>query len=93
MGDTPYLVRIHRGRVEAMDKGPFVLPRWTFALRASSEAWAAFWKPTPPPGAHDLMAMIKSGSLTLEGDHYPFFSNLLYFKELLALPRAKADAQ
>ena len=35
VGDASYLVRIHRGRVEAVDKGPFVMPRWTFALRAS----------------------------------------------------------
>jgi hypothetical protein len=89
VGDTPYLVRIRGGRVEAVDQGPFVLPRWTFALRASREAWETLWKPVPPPGGHDLMAMIKSGALKLEGDHYPFFANLLYFKELLALPRSK----
>ena len=92
IGDTPYLVRIHRGRVEAVDKGPFVMPRWTFALRASQEAWATFWQPIPPPGSHDLIAMIKTGALKLEGDQHPFFANLLYFKELLALPRAIAPA-
>ena len=88
VGDTPYLVRIHRGRVEAVDKGPFVMPRWTFALEASQEAWATFWQPVPPPGFHDLIAMIKTRALRLEGDQHPFFANLLYFKDLLALPRA-----
>jgi hypothetical protein len=87
-GEDSYLVRIHRGRIEAIDKGPFVTPRWAFALRASREAWASFWRPVPPPGGHDLIAMIKTGALELSGDPYPFFANLRYFKELLALPRA-----
>ena len=43
VGDTSYLVHIHHGRVEAVDKGPFVMPRWTFALKASRDAWATFW--------------------------------------------------
>jgi hypothetical protein len=90
VGDTDYLVRIHRGRVEAVDKGPFVQPRWTFALRASREAWDTFWRTVPPPGGHDLFAMIKTRALRLEGDQYPFMSNLRYFKDLLALPRTAA---
>ena len=93
VGDVAYLVRIRRGRVEAVDKGSFVMPRWTFALRASREAWATFWQPVPPPGFHDLMAMIKTRALKLEGDQHPFFANLLYFKELLALPRAAAEGR
>jgi hypothetical protein len=91
VGDTDYLVRIHRGRVEAADKGPFVQARWTFALRGASEAWDTFWQPLPPPGFHDLNAMIKTRALALEGDQYPFFANLRYFKDLLALPRNAAS--
>ena len=83
-GDTDYLVRIHRGRVEAIERGPFVQPRWTFALKASREAWDIFWQPLPPPGGHDLIAMIKTRALTLEGDQHPFMANLRYFKEALA---------
>jgi hypothetical protein len=92
IGDVSYLVRIHRGRVDGLDRGPFVMPSWIFALRGSQEAWATFWRPLPPPGSHDLIAMIKTGALTLEGDQYPFFSNLRYFKELLALPRTAAPS-
>jgi hypothetical protein len=88
VGADSYLLRIHRGRVEAVEHGPFVMPRWTFALKASSEAWATFWQPVPPPGCHDLIAMIKTRRLSVEGDLHPFFANLRYFKELLALPRA-----
>ena len=90
VGADTYLVRIHRGRVEAIERGPLVMPRWTFALRGASEAWATFWQPLPPPGFHDLIAMIKTRALALEGDQYPFFANLRYFKELLALPRDAA---
>jgi hypothetical protein len=88
-GDAGCLVRIRSGRVDGIDHGPFVMPRWTFALRGSADAWETFWQPLPPPGCHDLMALIKTRRLVLEGDHYPFFANLRYFKELLALPRAR----
>ena len=90
VGQTPYLLRIHRGRIEAIDKGPHIMPRWAFALRATEEAWAAFWQPVPAPGFHDLIAMLKIGELRIEGDQHPFIANLRYFKDLLALPRAKA---
>jgi hypothetical protein len=88
IGPVPYLVRIHRGRIESIDKGPLVMPRWTFALRASEQAWSTFWTAAPPPGFHDLIAMIKMRALRVEGDQLPFMANLRYFKELLALPRA-----
>jgi hypothetical protein len=90
IGQTPYLVRIHRGRIEAIDKGPHIMPRWAFALRAPEAAWAAFWQPVPAPGFHDLIAMLKSGVLRIEGDQHPFMANLRYFKDLLTLPRAQA---
>ena len=92
VGEASYLVRIHRGRVEAVDRGPFVQARWTFALRASQEAWDTFWRPLPPPGGHDLIAMIKTRALRLDGDQYPFMANLRYFKELLAKLRTRAEA-
>jgi hypothetical protein len=86
-GREVYLVRIHRGRIEEIVKGPHVMPRWTFALRAPRETWNSFWQPVPPPGFHDLIAMMKTGALKLEGDQHPFMANLRYFKDLLALPR------
>jgi hypothetical protein len=88
IGTQSYLLRIHRGRVDAVERGPFVLPRWTFALKAARETWEAFWAPNPPVGFHDLIAMLRFGRLVVEGDQYPFMANLRYFKDLLALPRA-----
>lgn len=90
VGETSYLVCIHRGRIDEVRSGPFVQPRWTFALRASQQAWDTFWQPVPPAGGHDLIAMIKTKALTLDGDQYPFMANLRYFKDLLSRPRAAA---
>jgi hypothetical protein len=87
VGAQPYLVQIHRGRVEAVERGPFVLPRWTFALKATREAWEAFWAPIPAAGFHDLIAMLRFQRLFLQGDQHLFMANLRYFKDLLALPR------
>ena len=89
-GTSAYLVRIHAGRVESVQSGPFVMPRWSFALRAAAENWDKFWEPRPKPGFHDLMAMLKFGTLKIEGDPYPFMANLLYFKDVLASLRRSA---
>jgi hypothetical protein len=84
------LVRIHAGRIESVQNGPLVMPRWTFALRATADTWSRFWQPNPQPGFHDLIAMLKFRTLKIEGDQYPFMSNLLYFKEVMASLRMSA---
>jgi hypothetical protein len=89
VGPDSYLVTVERGQVQSVDRGPFVMPTWTFALRAESAAWARFWSAAPPPGSHDLFAMIKSGALRVEGDLHPFMSNLFYFKMLMETLREK----
>jgi hypothetical protein len=88
VGSKQYLVSIHDGRIEAIKEGPLVMPRWTFALRGTEEAWSTFWASVPPPGFNDLIAMLKTRVLRIEGDQHPFMANLQYFKDLLALPRA-----
>lgn len=89
-GSDSWLVGIHAGRIESVQAGPFVMPRWTFAFRAERETWRKFWEPNPKPGFHDLLAMLKFRTLTIEGDPYPFMSNLLYFKDVLASLRRTA---
>lgn len=86
-GDSQHLLDIRRGRIEALGHGPFVMPRWDFALRAPLAEWLAFWEPLPAPGHHDLFALIKRRVLRVEGDLHPFMSNLFYFKALMAAPR------
>ena len=90
VGDESWLVRILDGRVAEVRKGPFVMARWTFALRASAESWQAFWSPHPPPGFHDLFALIRFRRLTVEGDMHPFMANLFYFKGVLGALRSPA---
>ena len=89
-GEESWLVRVSEGRVVAVSKGPFVMARWTFALRATAEAWDRFWSPEPPPGFHDLVALLRFKRLVIEGDMRPFMANLFYFKALLAIPRRSA---
>ena len=86
-GAAQYLIDIHAGRIEHVASGPFVMPRWTFALRAPEEAWSQFRKALPPPGFNDILAMLKSRTLRIEGDQHVLMANLLYFKDVLAKMR------
>jgi hypothetical protein len=93
VGDVPWLIKIHAGRITSVTRGPFVMPAWAFALRAPREAWEQFWRADPPPGFHDLMALVKRRALRIEGNLHPFMANLLYFKDVMAALRPKAGAQ
>lgn len=82
--DDSWLISIHDGQIEKVLRGPLIMPRWVFALRASRETWFLFWQPVPPPGYHDLFAMLRHQRLLVEGDQHVFMANLFYFKALLA---------
>ncbi|MFC0242225.1 hypothetical protein [Rhodopseudomonas telluris] len=88
VGPTDWLVTIAEGRIVSVTRGPFVMPSWSFALRASEEEWAQFWAAKPRPGSHDLMALIKRRTLKAEGNLQIFMANLRYFKEALTKLRA-----
>lgn len=84
---TEYLVRVVEGRLAAVERGPFLMRSWSFALRAPAQAWQRFWEPTPAPGYHDLFAMKKLGVARVEGDLVPLMANLRSIKDVLAAPR------
>jgi hypothetical protein len=90
VGDTTWLVTVHEGRVARVERGPFLMREWAFAVRASAEAWRRFWEPVPAPGFHDLFALTKGGHARVEGDLRPLMANLRYVKDLIALPRGRA---
>jgi hypothetical protein len=90
--DECWLLVFRAGRIVAVERGPFVMPAWTFALRAPRAEWDRFWQASPPPGAHDLFAMAKRRVLRIEGDLHPFMANLFYFKDVMASLRPGADA-
>jgi hypothetical protein len=93
VGQTAWLISIFEGRVASVAPGPFVMPSWSFALRAPEAEWEKFWSRRPPPGSNDLMALIKRRVLKAEGDLQVFMANLRYFKEAFAKLRPEgADA-
>ena len=90
VGEVAWLVTVHEGRVTRVERGPFLMREWAFAIRAPAEAWRRFWEPVPAPGFHDLFALTKGGHARVEGDLQPLMANLRYVKDLLTLPRGRA---
>ena len=87
VGDTQYLVTVRAGRVEKVEKGPFVMRTWRFAIRAKRECWDEFLRSPPKPGWHDLFALLRRGEVKFEGDQRVLMAHLLYLKLVLAAPR------
>ena len=86
VGEQQYLFTVKEGLL-SVEKGPFVMRSWTFAIRASREAWEKFWQKTPAPGWHDLFALLRRGDVKFEGDQRVLMAYLLYVKLVLAAPR------
>ena len=87
IGEDGYVVEIRQGRIEAIRPVEMRVADWDFAIRASAEAWAEFWKPMPKPRHHDLIALIREGKMRFEGDLDLLMANLLYLKLVLETPR------
>jgi hypothetical protein len=87
----PFYVSFAAGRIVDMAPAPILMRSWCFCYRASPAAWAEFWRPVPRPGWHDLLALTKNGEAVLEGDVLLFITHLQYFKDVLALPRARTE--
>ena len=87
--ERPFHVSVRAGRILDLTPAPVLMRSWRFAYRATVEAWAQHWQPIPRPGWHDLLSLTKRGEAVLEGDLHPFMTNLQYFKDVLALPRAR----
>ena len=90
--EATWLVRVVEGRIERVERGPFLMRAWSFAIRASRAAWERFWAAVPAPGYHDVFAMTRIGAARVEGDLQPLMTHLRYFQEVLAAPRARLDA-
>lgn len=90
VGEKTYHLVTERGRLVEVLEGPFKMRGFSFAIRASDDAWTKFCEPVPEPGFHDIFAMSSTGNARIEGDMAPLLHNLRYFKELLALLRTPA---
>ena len=86
-GDLDWLVEIEHGAVVRVTRGPLVMPRSDLRLRATSETWARFLEPVPPPGYHDLFAMRRYRRIQIEGDIRLMSAYLFYIKRLFELLR------
>jgi hypothetical protein len=89
--DVEYLIAVREGRITSLERGPFLMRPWSFALRASAETWQRFWEAVPAPGYHDLFAMKRGGVARVEGDIVPLMTHLRYVQDVIAAPR-RADA-
>ena len=87
LGDTQYLVTVRAGRIEKVERGPFVMRTWSFAIRAKQECWGEFFRSPPAPGWHDLFALLRRGDVRFEGDQRVLMAYLLYLKLALAALR------
>lgn len=63
----------------------------TFSLSGTREAWQQFFLKEPPPGYHDIAAMLDQGHLHLEGDPMPWLANTLYIKGIIEHWKAHGD--
>ena len=58
IGAIPFDVVVAAGKVTSLERGPFVMRSWRFAVRGTAEAWGRLWQPVPDPGWHDLSALV-----------------------------------
>lgn len=87
VGAEQFLLTVREGKIEKVEKGPFVMRSWRFAIRASKESWQKFWGKPPAPGWHDLFALLRRGDVKFEGDQRVLMAYLQYVKLVLAAPR------
>ena len=88
VGNTDHLIRIEKGNVTGVRLRSLPIESGVFTIRAAADVWAEHWRPVPKRDYHDLFSMLSAGLAQLEGDITPLMQNLIYFKELIAAPRA-----
>lgn len=86
-GEARWRLTVRHGRIESIERGPFVMASCDLAFRAPPDAWAQFWQAAPKPGSNDLFALLRRRLLRIEGNLQPFMANLFYFKGVLEAPR------
>ena len=84
VAEEPHYLTISVGRLSSLVPGPVLMKPWEFAIHIDGEAWEQFRQPVPKPNYHDIFAMCKQGTASIEGNIQPLMANLRYFKELLA---------
>jgi len=93
IGESDYLILLREGRVTEVRLRTLPIETGMFSIRAAQEVWDEHWRPLPKRDYHDLFSMLSAGLASLDGEITPLMQNLLYFKDLLAVPRPALDAQ
>ena len=88
VGADDFLIEIDQGSVTDVRPRRLAVESGLFAIRASADVWAEHWRPHPKRAYHDLYHMFSYGHARIDGDLRLFMQNLIYFKLLLAAPRA-----
>lgn len=91
VGGQEFYLSFEKGRIVAVVEGPSRKTPWRFALRSDAEALAQFWQARPAPGFHDIFGLVKIGRGRIDGDILTLVKNLRFFKDVLALARAKEE--
>lgn len=81
MENRHILFRVEDGRLTSVTENSSEPA--AFSLAGTSSTWQTFLQPVPPPGFHDIAAMIDQGHLRLEGDPMPWLANMLYIKGVI----------
>ena len=89
-GDRAWVLAIRDGALVSAEPAAAIMPRFDLALRFAPDGLARFLTAPPPPGWHDLMALMRHGALRVEGNIQPFMAHLFWFKGVLALLREDA---
>ena len=89
-GEAAWILAIRDGTLVGAGPAPAIMPRFDLALRFAPDGLARFLTAPPPPGWHDLMALMRQGALRVEGNIQPFMAHLFWFKGIFALLREEA---
>ena len=92
IGPEPFFLTLREGGLAEFTRGARLLRSTAFSIHGTDDAWRHHWQAVPAPGWHDLFALTKRGSASMQGDLRPLLQNLQYFKDLLALPRRLPEA-
>lgn len=88
--ERAWILAIRDGVLTSAGPAPAIMPRFDLALRFAPDGLARFLATPPPPGWHDLMALMRHGALRVEGNIQPFMAHLFWFKGIFALLREDA---
>ena len=92
IGEEGWRIRVESGRIASVERQVSPMVGHRFALRAPAAEWDLFWQQIPPPGSQDIFGLLKRRVMQAEGDLQALWSNMMYFKDVLAAPRRRSRA-